>query len=55
METERKTCFYCEGKGRTGGHECPFCDGKGYIEYIVHEKEIDPLWDKLNPAEEPDF
>lgn len=55
METSRETCFYCEGHGRTGGHECPFCKGKGFIEHIVCEKKDDPLWYKLSPYKEPNF
>jgi DnaJ-class molecular chaperone len=55
METERKTCSICEGNGRTGGHECPICDGQGYIDTIVQEKKVDAFWDKLNPKDNPEF
>ncbi|MEZ2660525.1 hypothetical protein [Aneurinibacillus aneurinilyticus] len=56
MNIKRQTCIICEGKGRTGGHECPSCDGKGYIEVIADsEKQMDLFWDKLKLSDEPDF
>ncbi|MED0673851.1 hypothetical protein P4S95_27280 [Aneurinibacillus aneurinilyticus] len=55
MNIKRQTCSICEGKGRTGGHECPACGGKGYIDVIDCKKRIDPMWDKLKLSDEPDF
>ncbi|GED14847.1 hypothetical protein [Aneurinibacillus migulanus] len=55
MDTKEQTCSLCEGKGRTGGHECPSCGGKGYIDVIDCEKQIDPIWDKLKLSDEPEF
>jgi RecJ-like exonuclease len=55
LETKREPCSICEGKGRISGHECPICKGKGYIEQIVSDKPVDPMWDKMNLKKEPRF
>jgi hypothetical protein len=33
----------------------PYIKGKGYIEQIVSDKPINPMWGKLNLLDKPEF